>query len=42
MFNNPKAVFTHLRVIQTARDESSINQAVKDGFFPLMRKVRVS
>jgi hypothetical protein len=30
---------SHLRVIKTARDEKSINQAVAEGFFPLLKQV---
>ncbi len=30
---------TRLRVIKTARDEKSINQAVAEGFFPLLKQV---
>ena len=28
-----------LRVIKTARDEESINEAARNGFFPLVKKV---
>jgi hypothetical protein len=31
-----------LRVIKTARDEESINDAARNGFFPLLRKVEKS
>lgn len=30
---------SHLRVIKTARDEKSINTAVEEGFFPLVKRV---
>ena len=31
-----------LRVIHTARTESEINKAARDGYFPLVKKLRVT
>jgi hypothetical protein len=32
----------NMRIIKTARDEESINQAAKNGFYPLLKKVEPS
>jgi hypothetical protein len=40
-FNNDKKI-QNLRIIKTARDIESINNAVEDGFIPLFRKVEPS
>jgi len=41
MFNENKNI-SELRVIKTARNEKEINNAVKKGFFPLLKKVEPS
>lgn len=39
MFEEFKSSSKGLRIIKTARDEKSINEAAKSGFFPLIKKV---
>jgi len=41
MFTNRKNA-NDLRIIKTARDEESINNAARNGFFPLLRRVEKS
>lgn len=41
MFSNQKEA-NSLRGIKTARDEKSINEAARNGFFPLLKRVEKS